>query len=308
MAMISEEVIATLCQPLTGLNCRPALCVCDLTNGAEIALNADQPVVVASTFKAFVALEFYEQARTGVLDPSERVTIEPAAATPGPTGLSLAQDPATLTLRDLAMLMMSVSDNAATDVLIDRVGITAVQERARTCGCANTHITSDVRTMLADVARELGFSSYRELLDAQAGRHGEDARLRSTDVARVDALSVLDPAQATRTTARDMATFLAAVWGNTAAHPDACADLRSVMAHQVTRRFGPAMPLSGVLAAKSGGLFGRVGNEIAVITYPDGAHYAAAVFTHAHRAFETRAAIDAAMASVVTGAIALLRS
>ncbi|MBS0278080.1 MAG: hypothetical protein JSR81_10685, partial [Proteobacteria bacterium] len=64
---------------------------------------------------------------------------------------------------------------------------------------------------------------------------------------------------------------------------------------------------SGTLAAKSGGLFGRIRNEIAVIGYPDGASYAVAVFTVAAVPFRATAAINAQIARIATTAIDALR-
>ena len=67
------------------------------------------------------------------------------------------------------------------------------------------------------------------------------------------------------------------------------------------------MPDGGKLAAKSGGLFGRVRNEIAVITYTDGSCYAAAIFTQADKAFSGTAAINSQMGVIVDEAIRSLR-
>jgi beta-lactamase class A len=79
----------------------------------------DEPLVAASVFKVAVALEVFTQAAGGRLDPRERVRVSPERATPGPTGLSVFADEAEMSVRDLALMMLTVSDNAATDILID---------------------------------------------------------------------------------------------------------------------------------------------------------------------------------------------
>jgi beta-lactamase class A len=289
------------------VDCTGSVHAVALDSGHEIGYHADTPVVMASIFKAIVALEFYAQSRAGLLDPAGSVDVGPASATPGPTGLSNFQDGARLSLRDLATQMMTVSDNAATDVVLHAVGIDAINVRAAACGCRDTHVGSDLQTMLDGVGREMDFADYKELLSAQMGALGDDARLRAHDAARLAALSAFDPARTTRTTARDMTGFLAAVWRDVAADPDACADLRAVMAQQVTRRLEAAVPDGGTLAAKSGGLFGRIRNEIAVIGYPDGASYAVAVFTIAAVPFRATAAINAQIARIAAAAIDALR-
>ena len=285
--------------------CRGALHVVDLATGAEIALDADAPVVMASVFKAVVALEFYDRVAAGVCDGAERVEV--SAGTPGPTGLSGFQDSAGISLRDLCHMMLTISDNAATDILTGTVGLAAVNARAAAAGCRATRIVSDLRTMLDGVGQDMGFATYSALLEAQSGRLGEVVRLQASDAVRLSRLGALDPARASSTTARDMTGFLSAVWAKSAAAPDACADLVRVMRQQVTRRLESAVPDGGWLAAKSGGLFGVVRNEIALIGAPDGKTYAAAIFTRARKPFENAAAINAAMGRIVDRAIRALR-
>ena len=67
------------------------------------------------------------------------------------------------------------------------------------------------------------------------------------------------------------------------------------------------MPQGGWLAAKSGGLFGVMRNEIALIGYPDGKTYAVAIFTRAAKPFEGAAGINAQMGAIVDRAIRALR-
>ncbi|HEX5377196.1 MAG TPA: serine hydrolase [Phenylobacterium sp.] len=304
----ATETAAAISRGFEAAGCEATLHAVALSSGAQIGLRPDVPMVMASVFKPLVALEFYAQSEAGLLDPTEPVEVTPVHATPGPVGLSIAEDPARLSLRDLARLMLTVSDNAATDILTRRVGLERVNARARACGCDATVLGSDLATMLDGVAAELGWRSYGELIEAQSGRLGADARARSTDPARLDRLAALDPQRASRTTARDMTTLLAAVWADTGAAPEACRRLRQAMSQQVTRRLEPATPDGGGLAAKSGGLFGRVRNEIGVITWPGGEHYAVAVFTRARHPFVGAAAINAQIGEAARLAIAALRS
>jgi beta-lactamase class A len=287
--------------------CDGSLHAVDLATGASFGLRPDLPVVMASVFKPLVALEFYAQAQAGLLDPAEMADLIPAEATPGPVGLSNFQDAARLSLRDLARMMLTLSDNAATDILIRRVGLDRVNARARACGCRATVLESDLATMLDGVAAELGFSSYGQLLEAQAGRLGEEAQTRGLDPVRLDRVGALEAARASRTTARDMTGFLSMVWNDTGADAESCRTLRQVMSQQVTRRLEPAVPDGGGLAAKSGGLFGRVRNEIGVVSWPDGRRYALAIFTRARKPFEGAAAINAQIGEAARLAIGALR-
>jgi beta-lactamase class A len=288
--------------------CTGALHIRALSDDSEVALSADEIWLAASVIKVPIGLEFFSQVEEGQLDPRTSVTLVPGTRTPGPTGISLSVDPVTMSLRDLCTAMLTVSDNAATDTVLDAVGRDAVNSRLHALGCTSTVLVESIGELLACVSNELGFENYTELLRAQAGELGAAAQAASTDQERIGASRVLDPTRANRTTARDMTLLLSAVWAGVAGPPTACADLRGVMAQQVTRRLGPVVREGGTLAAKSGGLFGRVRNEIAVIGDPDRESYAVAVLTRLHRPFKEVSAIDDAMRTAVRTGMDLLAS
>jgi D-alanyl-D-alanine carboxypeptidase len=95
----------------------------------------DRVVPAASTIKIFVASAFWRAAaRAGGLDPTGRVAV-PAAA------WSVADRLAgPLTLADCALLMLAFSDNAATNVLLDRLGFDAVNAEAKRLGAERTQV------------------------------------------------------------------------------------------------------------------------------------------------------------------------
>lgn len=278
-----------------------------LSDGAEVAHEADRSHVLASVVKVPVGLEFYAQAYAAQLDPTETVTLSPRLRTPGPVGISQFEDSVTMSLRDLSYLMLTISDNAAADVVTGIIGISAVNDRLKGIGCHETVVVESLQTMLDGVATEMGHQNYSELVAAQNGDLGPEVRAKAVDPERIDRCRALDPLQTSRTTARDATRLLSAVWSDTAAGPEACKALRSVMSQQVTRRLARAVVDGGTLAAKSGSLFGRVRNEIALITDPDGETYSVAVLTRARQANASPAAINAAMAMAVTESLTELR-
>ncbi len=279
-----------------------------LSDGTEISHDSDRPCVLASVVKVPIGLEFYAQADAGRLDPTEAVTLVPESRTPGPVGISQFDDCVTMSLRDLSYLMLTISDNAAADTVTAAVGIPAVNDRLSAIGCRETVVVESLQAMLDGVAYDMGHRNYSELVAAQNGETGPDAQAMATDPERIDRCRALDPLQTSRTTARDATGLLAAVWGGTAASPEACRTLRSVMSQQVTRRLARALLDGGTLEAKSGGLFRRVRNEIALITDPGGEVFSVAVLTRAHQAYGSPTLIDAAMSLAVAAALEELRS
>ena len=102
----------------------------------------DRVVPAASTIKIFVASAFWGAvAKAGGPDPDERVEV-PAAA------WSVADRLAgPVTLADCALLMLAFSDNAATNVLLGRLGFDAVNEEAARLGAERTQVR---RLMMGD--------------------------------------------------------------------------------------------------------------------------------------------------------------
>jgi beta-lactamase class A len=103
-----------------------------------------------------------------------------------------------------------------------------------------------------------------------------------------------------------MTRLLSAIWSDRAGPLGACQNLRRVMSQQVTRRLARAVPDGGALAAKSGALFGRVRNEVGVISVPTGQSYAVAVLTRPHRPFIGVPLMNDAMANAARAAIRML--
>jgi beta-lactamase class A len=128
----------------------------------------DRVVPAASTIKIFVASAFW---RSG-LDPDERVDVPPVPS-------SLADKLSSpLTLGDCALLMLAVSDNAATNVLLDRIGFASVNEEARRLGAERTQVRRPMiangpenLTCAADLARGLVAIDEERVLAALACAH-----------------------------------------------------------------------------------------------------------------------------------------
>ena len=302
-----EAQVLSISEGFDRAGCKASLHVVDLQTNEAIGVDPDVPVVLASVFKVLVALEFFAQTESGVLDPARPMLVEPRDHTAGGSGLSDFIDRAEVSLRDLCGLMLTISDNTATDILVDVVGLDRINERALHCGCSSTFIESDLQAVWDGIGRDMGFPDYATYAAAQAGRLGVDAQRHSTDPVRIDACAAYDPSRTNRSTARDMTGLLAAVWNNTGAAPEACARLRSVMSRQFSTRIGRGMPPGTSIAAKTGSLTGRINNEIGVVTHHDGKAYAIAVFTRAHRPFERTTSIEAEMAAGSAAAIAFHR-
>ena len=260
---------------------------------AEVALDADAAVAAASVIKILFAVAFARAVDAGTLDPSQHVEV-PDALRIGGSGTAGFADPALVSLRDLALSMMTVSDNAATDIVLAAVGTAAVGRVIADLGLGGTRLVRDMTTGAREVAAELGFADERDL----------DARLAAADPDAVRALPWLDPARSNAMTARDATTLLCAVWNDEAGSPAACAHVRRLMGQQQnTQRLASGFD-DGVAVAGKTGTLPTVRNEAGVVTFPDGRAYAVSVFTRTHRLADRDAPLDAAIGRAAALAVA----
>ncbi|OKJ05615.1 serine hydrolase [Kitasatospora sp. CB01950] len=284
--------------------CEGALCVREVAGDGEIVLDADRAMVSASVFKVQIALEMESAFVDGRLDGRERVVLGAAERTFGPVGTSLFEDEVALSWRDLVVLMLTISDNPATDALLGRVGVDAVNATAARLGLSGTFVESDLRTMLDSIGEDLGRADWADLQDWAAGA-AKDQLARADG--KLPTARAMDPARGTRTTPRDMAELLRLIWTDGAGPAAACARVRKVMASQLTRhRIASGFRPPVRVAAKSGSLLGVVRNEIGVVSFPDGRQYAAAVLTRSPLGSDD-AAINRAIGEAARQAVAALR-
>jgi beta-lactamase class A len=197
--------------------CAGQLSVLSLGGMQEVAVDADRSVVTASVFKVSVALEAETQFADGRLDPRERVTLPAAMRTPGPVGFSLFRDDVEVSLQDLVVAMLTISDNDATDALLDRVGIEAVNISSVRLGLADTVITADLRTVINSIGHAAGFADWDAMQAWAAQPHSSDEEHRV--VRCMTTADALAPERTTRTTPRDMATLLRLIWSDQEAVP-----------------------------------------------------------------------------------------
>ena len=103
-----------------------------------VALDADASFPSASIIKLAILWSYFRAIDGGELDPAERWTLASEAAVEGTGVLRFLDGGLRLTLLDLATLTMIVSDNTATNALIDRLGIERIQADLGALGLPNT--------------------------------------------------------------------------------------------------------------------------------------------------------------------------
>lgn len=270
--------------------------VVDIDTGRDVAVGADEPVVLASVFKVPLLVAFHRQAAAGVLDPTEQVTLRPDDRTAGPTGVSALLDEVRMSLRDLTCLMITVSDNAAADVVMDRVGLEAVNATAADLGLRDTVIEGNGRDLHETLLADAGAGSVAEVW-ARLDEPGLKDRLRA-----------LDPLRTSRSTPRDMTRLLSMIWRDEAAPPAESAAMRRLFGLQVwPHRLSSGFPYDDVVVSGKTGTLPTLRNEVGAVEYPDGARYAVAVFTRSTLPVAVLPEADAVIGSAARIAVESLR-
>ena len=118
----------------------------DLVTDEKWAYEADVPLVAASVIKLPILVEAFRQARDGLLAMDEIFSIRPEQKMPSCGALTYLHDGLTVTLRDLCALMIILSDNTATNILIQRLGMENINAGMRKLGLEK----STLRRLLFD--------------------------------------------------------------------------------------------------------------------------------------------------------------
>ncbi|GAA2090632.1 serine hydrolase [Streptomyces albiaxialis] len=266
---------------------RPAACV---------TLDPDEPVPVGSVYKVALMAAFCRMTDAGALDPRQPVTIGPEDRLPGPTGVSVMRDPVTMSLRDLVLLMMSVSDNTAADAVHRRVGAGPVEELCRDLGMTDTQVHGGVANTFAQLMTETGSPTLRAAL----------ARISDNDVTVPP--GVYNPISKASASPADMARLLRAIWTDEAASAESCAFMRETMGRQAWgHRLGSGFPYDDVKVSGKTGTFGAMRHEAGVVELADGSTYTAVVFTQAARADSKLPRADAVIGAAARLAVEELR-
>lgn len=259
----------------------PGVAVRRVSDGREWGVDAHRRFPTASTFKVFVLLALYRWAAAERVDLHQaRVTVRAADRSRGSGVLTFLDEGLAPTLFDLAVLMTVVSDNTATDVLIEQVGLGAVQQLTLDLGLADTHVGARCDEMLRDLLGD----APPGLPDHAMFRAGAEAFASGTNAL----LSVADLDEGHNwTSAHDLVELFATLWS-----PDATAALgvtedgrREMIAvlerQQLNAGLPRYLPPGTVVAHKTGMLPGliHVAGDAGVMDVPGSGPVAVAVLT-----------------------------
>jgi D-alanyl-D-alanine carboxypeptidase (penicillin-binding protein 5/6) len=142
----SAEALGERLEPvLAAHRGKVAVAIKHLDNGAEYRYKADEAMPTASLIKLAVLVTAYRLADAGTLDLHRAVVLKPEDKVPGSGVLSSHFSPgAQFSVLDAIRLMIAFSDNTATNLVLDQIGLPTTAQTMEQLGFANTKIHAKV--------------------------------------------------------------------------------------------------------------------------------------------------------------------
>jgi beta-lactamase class A len=160
-----QKLESTINEVDRGLDGVLGLAILDLTSGQTFFIHADDIFPQASSIKVAVLAELYQQAQNGKLKLTDLYTVQASDMVPDSSiMLGLTPGITRITNRDLATMMIAVSDNSATNVLIDRVGMENVNGLMDKLGLPHTRLRRKMMDVKAAGEGRENVSTPREMM------------------------------------------------------------------------------------------------------------------------------------------------
>lgn len=203
----------------------------NLDSGATYALMADEPVRTASTIKVAIMVEAFKQVSDGRAQWTNELTLTTAKKVSGAGILPELSDGLKIKLRDAVNLMMILSDNTATNLVLDVTTTDAVNDRMDALGLKNTK-----------VMRKIGGGGV-----SRAGAQSENARFGLG-----------------KTTPREMVVLLEKLERGEVVNAAASKEMIELMKREQGRH-GIGRTLAGVAMATKSGALDRLRSNVGIL-------------------------------------------
>ena len=137
----------------------------DLTSGQTLFLLPDEVFPQASSIKVAVLAELYRQAQQGKLKLTDTYVVQKSDLVPDSDIMGgLTPGVTRITRRDLATMMVAVSDNSAANVLIDGIGMDNVNALMDSLGLTHTRLRRKMMDLKAAGEGRENISTPREMM------------------------------------------------------------------------------------------------------------------------------------------------
>jgi len=271
-----EEHIKNISRRTEGL---VGVAIKHLESGEELYVNGDVFFPMASVFKIPIFTEVLFQVKEGKFSLDDEIEIQKADQHLGSGYISSLYVPGIkLSVKNLIMFMMMISDNSATDILLTKVGADNVNDRLRSIGIEDITVSRTCQHLIMDFIG-VDYDTYKDctLYELSEVFEKMDRDERDREYAREKFNSELKDVS----TPRAMNDLLKKIFTKQILDEESCDFMISVMLRCDTGgdRIKGMLPPGTKVAHKTGTIGGTV-NDVGIIYLPDDlGHIAITVFT-----------------------------
>jgi len=240
----------------------------DVVSGETAGKNANRLFQLASTFKVPILVAAMRQAERRHFNLDRRVTVHNQDKIAGSI-LAHLDDGLALTIRDLLTLMIIVSDNTATDIILDEIGgYSAVEHEMRKMGLQDIYLHQSVRELL---------HSIEPVDDLVLTEYDYVQYIKRTGI-KPTTQAVMNPAVSNFATARVMTDLFYLIETGRTTDKELTDQMRNILLRQQYDDRIPAdLPYATRVAHKTGSIAG-VRNDTGIIYLPNDRPIALTVF------------------------------
>ena len=117
----------------------------DIKEEKSFGINEDKKFALASTYKIFILLEVFKKVNQGKFSLDDRIKIEKRRMSPGSGVFQKFKPGIRPTIKDLCKTMICISDNTATDTLLELVGVKDINTTINNLGLSKSHVVFPCR-------------------------------------------------------------------------------------------------------------------------------------------------------------------
>lgn len=249
-------------QAIAESNAQIGVAIRHVESGEELMIDADTPVPLASVVKIPVLVEALRQLQDGQLRLDDRWTLRHGFKALGSGILAQFDDGLTPTVKDLLTLMIIISDNTATDMLINRLGVEAISNHMHQLGLTHTHVARTLREIFEDMLPSADPDQDRYELARWHVEHG----------VRRDGFSYSLGPDNNVSTPREMTCLMEMIFKAEVLDREACDSILEILLKQQLNNRLPRFLPAGTRVAHKTGTFSGVRNDCGIIYVNDHSH------------------------------------
>ena len=228
----------------------------------EVNIQGERLFQMASVVKVPIIATLYDLAQRGEIDLNERIKMLKEDYVPG-SGVFKAMDSGIEpTIKDLATMMIIVSDNQTTDKLLNLVGAAAVQEKMQSIGLENIHIKHSIWELLSLSAGRSAHPHTKEIADEI---------IRDLEEGKYDTESIVfqESTESNTSSPKDMTSLLEKIALGDFVSKDCSSAIHEILLkQQYQQRIGGLLPRNTKVANKTGSL-GSLFNDAGIVQLPN---------------------------------------